>query len=91
MATIIGIIASIFTGISMLPQLIKILKEKRAKNISVLMLVILFLGISGWIYYGILKKDFIIIISNSFSFIVNTILIFLTIKYKTKTSFEKDE
>ena len=88
MTTIIGIIASIFTGISMLPQLIKILKEKKAKNISVLMLVILFLGISGWIYYGILKKDYIIIISNLFSFIVNTILMFLTIKYKTKTTDE---
>ena len=88
MTTIIGIIASIFTGISMLPQLIKILKEKKAKNISVLMLVIMFLGISGWIYYGILKKDYIIIISNSFSFIVNTILMFLTIKYKTKTTAE---
>ena len=88
MTTIIGIIASIFTGISMLPQLIKILKEKKAKNISVLMLIIMFLGISGWIYYGILKKDYIIIISNSFSFIVNTILMFLTIKYKTKTTAE---
>ena len=83
--TVIGIIASVFTGISMVPQLLKIVKEKKAKDVSVLMLVILLMGIGGWIYYGFLQKDLIIIISNSFSLLVNTVLILLTIKYKKKT------
>lgn len=83
--TVIGIVASIFTGISMLPQLIKIVKEKKAKDVSVLMLAILFVGVGSWIYYGILKEDLIIIISNAFSFLVNSALIFLTLKYKKKT------
>ena len=82
--TIIGILASIFTGISMLPQLLKVVKEKKAKDVSVLMLAILFVGVGSWIYYGVLKKDLIIIISNSFSLLINTILIFLTVKYKKK-------
>jgi len=85
-ATIIGIGASIFTGISMLPQLIKIGKEKKAKDVSVLMLAILFVGVGGWVYYGFLKDDWIIIISNGFSFLINSILIFLTVKYKEKVS-----
>ena len=83
--TVIGIVASIFTGISMLPQLIKIVKEKKAKDVSVLMLAILFVGAGSWIYYGILKEDLIIIISNAFSFLVNSALLFLTLKYKKKT------
>ena len=82
--TVIGILASIFTGISMLPQLIKIVKDKKAKDVSVLMLVILIAGIGSWIYYGILKKDLIIIISNTVSFFINTALIFFSIKYKEK-------
>ena len=52
--TVIGIVASIFTGILMLPQSIKIVKEKRQKDVSVLMLAILFVGVGSWIYYGIL-------------------------------------
>ncbi len=82
--TIIGILASVFTGISMLPQLLKVVKEKKAKDVSVLMLAILFVGVGSWIYYGVLKNDLIIIISNSFSLLINAILIFLTLKYKKK-------
>ena len=82
--TVIGILASIFTGISMLPQLIKIVKEKKAKDVSVLMPVILIIGIGSWIYYGILKEDLIIIISNSVSFLLTVALIFFSVKYKQK-------
>ena len=50
------------------------------------MLVVLFVGVGCWVAYGILKNDWIIIISNSFSFIVNMALTILTIKYKTTAS-----
>ena len=80
--TVIGIVASAGTAISMVPQLTKLIKEKKAENISLYMLFILFLGVGCWIAYGILKKDWIIIISNSFSLIINAILTVLAIKYK---------
>ncbi len=82
--TIIGIIASIGTAMSMVPQLSKLIKEKKAENISLYMLLVLFLGVSCWIAYGILKNDWIIIISNSFSFIINIVLTVLALKYKKK-------
>ena len=82
--TIIGIVASICTATSMIPQLTKLIAEKKANEISVLMLAILFIGISCWIIYGILKMDWIIITSNSFSILVNFALTILTIKYKNK-------
>lgn len=82
--TIIGIVASVGTAMSMLPQLTKLIKEKRAENISLYMLFVLFLGVSCWIVYGILKKDWIIIVSNSFSLIINVILTVLAINYKKK-------
>ena len=80
--TITGIAASVFTAVCLLPQLIKILKEKKAEDVSLLMLAALFIGLGLWIYYGILKNDLIIIISNSFSIIVNSIIVFFTLKYK---------
>jgi len=80
--TIIGIIASVCTAASLIPQLVKVLKEKKAGDISLVMMVILFAGLGLWVYYGILKKDLIIIISNSFSFIINLMLGIFAVKYK---------
>ena len=68
----------------MVPQLVKLIKEKKADDISVFMLLVLFVGVGCWVAYGILKKDWIIIISNSFSFIINILLTVLTLKWKAK-------
>ena len=80
--TIIGLIASIATGTSLLPQLVKIAKEKKAGTVSPGMLALLFIGLAAWIYYGILKNDWILIVSNAFSLLVNFIIAVLSIKYK---------
>jgi len=80
--TIIGFAASILTAVCMLPQLFKIIREKRAENISYGMLVTLMTGLALWVVYGIMKEDWFIVISNSFSFIVNTVILILSWKYK---------
>jgi len=78
----IGIAAGVCTGISLLPQLIKISKEKKADDISFGMLGVLLAGVAGWVWYGFLKKDYPIIITNGFSFLVNIAIIILSIRYK---------
>ncbi|MEJ7611451.1 MAG: SemiSWEET transporter [Ferruginibacter sp.] len=80
--TIIGLIASICTGTSMLPQLIKILKEKKVEDISFLMLGILTAGLGMWVVYGCMQNDYIIIISNGFSFVLASLIIIFSIRYK---------
>ncbi|RYY45935.1 MAG: hypothetical protein EOO06_15505 [Chitinophagaceae bacterium] len=82
--TMIGLSASIFTGVSMLPQLVKTYKEKQAGEISYAMLVILIMGLGLWIWYGCVKKDWIIIISNSFSLLVNLNILILNLIYQKK-------
>lgn len=79
---VMGILASILTAISMLPQLIKMIKEKDAENVSILMLSILLASLALWMYYGILIKDWIIIISNGFSLLLNLVLLIYTIRFK---------
>lgn len=81
---VVGIIAGILTAASMLPQLIKTYKEKEADDISWIMLVVLMSGISAWIYYGILRKDLPLIVTNSFSLLLNLGLMFLRWKYKNR-------
>lgn len=79
---IVGILAGVFTAISMLPQLIKTFKKKKSEEISVFMLIILNTGIVAWIYYGILRKDDPIIFTNAFSFLINFTLLIFHFKFK---------
>jgi MtN3 and saliva related transmembrane protein len=86
---LIGIIASIFTGIALLPQLIKIFKEKKAEGVSWLMLGSLFIGLTFWVIYGFKKEDYIIVVSNGFAWIVNITVFFLSMKYRRATNINR--
>lgn len=79
---LIGIAASVFSTASLLPQLIKILKEKKAENLSVSMLIILMAGLLLWIAYGVILNDPIIITANAISVIINLMIIIFSLKYK---------
>lgn len=79
---IVGIAAGICTAISLLPQLIKLLKHKKAEDISLFYLLILFVGLCLWIWYGFLREDTPILVTNGFSLVINGIIIVLGIKYK---------
>jgi MtN3 and saliva related transmembrane protein len=78
---ILGLSAGVLTSISSLPQLLKIFKEKEAKDVSLKMLFILLSGVFLWIVYGIFKKDVPIIATNSLSFALNAALLILRIMY----------
>ncbi len=78
---VVGIIAGACTSISLLPQLIKTIQEKKGGDISWLMLAILLLGLGLWIWYGIGKNDYPIIVTNSISFLLNSLIIFFNIHY----------
>jgi MtN3 and saliva related transmembrane protein len=80
--TLIGIVASSLTSFSLIPQVLKLIKEKDGTNISISMLAVLFTGLCFWVYYGALRSDPIIIISNSFAVAVNVVTAILAIKYK---------
>ncbi len=79
---ITGIAAGILTAVSMMPQVIKTIKTKKAEHVSPLMLIILIGGVSLWIVYGILKKDLPIIFTNIFSVIVNVCMLYLRWRFR---------
>ena len=83
---IIGIAASLLTAISLLPQLIKIWKDKKAEDVSIGMLLVLFSGLCLWVWYGIKISDQIIIAANGFSILINICVLSLTLIYKNKNS-----
>jgi MtN3 and saliva related transmembrane protein len=81
---IVGLFAGICTASSLLPQLIKTVKEKKADDISKVMLFVLMIGVATWIVYGVMRDDLPIMITNSFSLLLNISMIILRIKYNRK-------
>ena len=80
--TVIGFIAASCTTISFLPQVIKALKTKQTKDISLLMYLILLTGLTLWLIYGLIIKDEPIIFANGITLILAGIVFVLKIKYK---------
>jgi MtN3 and saliva related transmembrane protein len=87
---IVGITAGICTSIALLPQLIKLRKHKKAEDISLFYLVILFVGLSLWVWYGVLREDIPIMVTNGFSLVINGIIIVLGVRYKRNRKQNSD-
>ncbi|REC59152.1 hypothetical protein DRF65_27490 [Chryseobacterium pennae] len=81
---LLGIIAGVLTSISMIPQLIKVIREKNVEDISLLMLLVLISGLSLWVWYGFMKDELPIIVSNSFAVLVNISLLICYTIYNKK-------
>ncbi|MET3536129.1 SemiSWEET transporter [Chryseobacterium limigenitum] len=79
---VLGIVAGVLTSASMIPQLIKILKEKNVKDLSLVMLLVLITGVSLWVWYGVMKDELPIILSNGFSVLVNLSLLICYFIYR---------
>ena len=88
---IVGIAAGVCTSISLLPQLIKIFKHKKAEDISLFYLIVLFVGLGLWVWYGILREDLPIMVTNGFSLVINGMMIVLGVKYKRLRKREQHE
>ena len=67
--TIFGLIAAVFTTVSLLPQLIKVWKTKSTKDISTGMFTLFCGGVLLWFVYGVYVNDLAIIVANSLAFI----------------------
>lgn len=78
----IGTVAGLLVSGAMLPQLFKLVKTKKADDVSTGMLIVLICGVALWVYYGILKNEIPIIATNAFSCIINGAILFSSIKYK---------
>ncbi len=81
---LIGILAGSLTAVSATPQIIKVLRTKEVAHISPLMFMILAAGNATWCWYGILLKDWPIIITNAFSLVMDLMMLVLKIIYKKK-------
>ncbi len=79
--TLIGTCAATLTMFSFVPQIIKVLRNKSAKDVSLMTILQLSLGVTLWIAYGYYLKDPVIITANSVTLASLIILLFLYFNY----------
>jgi MtN3 and saliva related transmembrane protein len=79
---ILGLFAGTCVTISVIPQILKVWRTKKVKQISLKTFSILTFGIFVWIIYGVLKEDLPIIITNSVSFCLNLLMVYFIIYYE---------
>jgi MtN3 and saliva related transmembrane protein len=77
---ILGLIAGTISSITFLPQVIKIWQTKSAKDLSIPMLLLLVLGVSMWLAYGIIIKNTPVIYTNSMVLFMSFIMLFFKFK-----------
>ena len=79
---IIGLAAGTMTTAAIIPQIKKAYGTKNVDDISPYMFMVMIGGVGLWTVYGIIKKDFPIILFNGICFVLNLCLLYLVFKYK---------
>lgn len=72
---IIGIVAGILIIVSFIPQLVTIIRNKSARDVSIIMYIVLLVSQVLWIVYGVLKSDLQIIITNAATTCINILIL----------------
>lgn len=78
----IGIVAGILTSVALIPQVVKVYREKKSEQISIGYVIVLTCGQALWIVYGVVKSDIPVITTSIFALSVSIVLMVLGIKYK---------
>jgi len=79
--TTVGLVAGTLTSVAAIPQVIKTLKSRHARDISIWQPLLLAFGVALWMVYGILINDFPIIVANVIPLICNAVLTGMKIRY----------
>ncbi len=73
---IIGLLAASLTTAAFFPQVIKTVKSKSTKDISLPMYSLMFAGTVSWLVYGLLIFDLPIILANGISSIASFVIFY---------------
>lgn len=79
--TTIGLVAGTLTSIAAIPQVIKTLKTRHVRDISIWQPLLLAFGVALWMVYGILINDLPLIIANITPLICNAVLTGMKMRY----------
>ncbi|MCX5713408.1 MAG: SemiSWEET family transporter [Candidatus Omnitrophica bacterium] len=81
---VVGMSAAFLTMFSFVPQIFKAVKTRSVKDVSIITLIQMSLGVTLWAAYGIHLRNAIIIIANFFTLLTTLILLSLYFVFRKK-------
>ena len=86
----LGLAAGVFTTGSIIPQIFRVFINRKADDVSLLFSVMLTVGTSLWLFYGIIDKLLPIIIWNVLGFTLNAVLLICKLRFDVINRKAKD-
>lgn len=80
--THLGLLAGAITTFAAIPQVVKTYRSRHARDISIWQPLLLNVGMSLWLIYGIALRDIPLIVANSVSLLCYTLLLVMKIAYR---------
>ena len=81
LATVIGTVAGTLTTAAYLPQVVKVWRSRSAGDISLQMYILMVMGASLWVVYGLLLMQWPVIIANGVSLLFTAIILMFKLRY----------
>jgi MtN3 and saliva related transmembrane protein len=79
---IIGLAAGTLTTVSFLPQVIRTIQTRSARDISLGMVCFLLAGLILWLTYGIMASAWPIILANAVTIALALVLLVFVVRYR---------
>ena len=84
MTEYVGFFAAALTTASFLPQAVLVLRTRNTEGISLLMYVMFTIGVAGWLTYGVLLSDLPMILANSITLVLASLILTLKVRAVTR-------
>jgi MtN3 and saliva related transmembrane protein len=79
--TMLGFLAGFLTTISFLPQVVKTWKSRSASDLSLGMFSVFSVGVTCWLFYGLLLQEIPMIFWNSVTLFLVLIILIMKLKF----------
>ncbi|WP_430906122.1 SemiSWEET family sugar transporter [Maribacter sp. 2-571] len=79
---VLGLVAACLTTAAFVPQVYKTWKVKSAKEISLTMYTVFFIGVILWLVYGLLIDSLPVVLANGITGMLIVLMLLMKMRYK---------
>lgn len=87
---VLGLLAGMLTTVGFVPQIIKGYRTRRMEDISLVMPILLSMGMTLWLCYGLVLNDLPIIFWNAMALVLNLIIILMKVNFTRDGAMSSD-
>ncbi len=80
--TLIGLVAAACTTLAFLPQAIKTWRTRSTGDLSLPMFLLMTFGVGLWMIYGLVLRDWPLIIGNGFTLLLSGSILYCKLRYR---------